>query len=416
MKSIKIISKASAIFLAFCAAVVFSLVAVAQREISNSYFVVEGDQLNISCQIPITTHYGGAEESQSSLTENRLKSDYSVNFRLFGLIPVKKASVSVIDNMSVVLLGEPFGMKIYTDGVLVVDMSDVDSEDGDVNPAKVAGIKIGDTIKSINGVIMRSNEDVSRIVEASDGSPMTICYMRENIIKTTTLTPAYSKSAGAYRIGLWVRDSTAGIGTLTFYSPAADIMCGLGHGVCDDDTGQLMSISSGEIVSAQIVSLKKGIPGSPGELKGKLGNQTLGRMLLNCECGVFAEKTCEYNNQELVTLALKQEIKEGEALIYTTIDGVQPDYYTCNIKINAEHEDERTQNMIITVTDKRLLEKTGGIVQGMSGSPILQDGKLIGAVTHVFVNNPQKGYGIFAENMLKTAKDLGENNKLRDAS
>lgn len=408
MKSIKIISRICAVILAVCSIAIFSLVAVAEREIAESYFVVEGKQLNIGCQIPITTHYNGTEESQSSLVENSLKSDYSVNFKLFGLIPVKKASVSVIDDMSVVLLGEPFGMKIYTDGVLVVDMSDVDSENGSVNPAKSAGIKIGDTIKSINGVTMRSNEDVSRMVETSDGSPMTICYMRENVIKTTTLTPVYSKSAGAYRIGLWVRDSTAGIGTLTFFSPAIDIMCGLGHGVCDDDTGQLINISSGELVNAQIVSIKKGIAGSPGELKGKLGNQILGKMLLNCECGVFAKKACPYEDAMLVNLALKQEIKEGEALIYTTIDGATPDYYTCNIKINAKHENERTQNMIVTVTDKRLLEKTGGIVQGMSGSPILQDGRLIGAVTHVFVNNPQKGYGIFAENMLSTAQSLAK--------
>ncbi len=415
MKVLRIITKVTALVLTLCCAAVFSLIAVAQNEISESYFVVEGNQLNVNCQIPITTHYGGAERSQSSVVDDGVKSDYSVNFRLFGLIPVKRADVSVIDNMSVVLLGEPFGIKIYTDGVLVVDMSDVDTDKGSVNPARDAGIKIGDTIKSINGIKMRSNEDVTEIVESSDGSPMTICFVRDNIIKTVKLKPAFSKSAGAYRIGLWVRDSTAGIGTLTFYSPAAEIMCGLGHGVCDDDTGQLMSISSGELVSAQIVSLKKGTVGSPGELKGKLGSNLLGRMLLNCECGVYGERMSEYDGAELTNIALKQEITEGDAYIYTTIEGNTPDYYTCKIKINPEHENDRTQNMIVTVTDRRLIEKTGGIVQGMSGSPIVQNGKLVGAVTHVFVNNPKKGYGIFAENMLKTAQNLAEE-RLKKAS
>lgn len=406
MRFIRIFTKITALSLTLMSVLIFSLVGIAQNEISASYFVVEGKQLNVSCQIPITTHYNGAEESRMSLVEDEPKNDYSVNFKLFGLFPVKRSTVSIIDNMSVALLGEPFGIKIYTDGVLVVDMSDVDTDKGNVNPAKNAGIKIGDTIKSINGKQMRSNEDVLEIVESSDGSPMTVCFEREKIIRTVKLQPAFSKSAGAYRIGLWVRDSTAGIGTLTFYSPATEIVCGLGHGVCDDDTGQLVSIASGELVNAQIVSLKKGAIGSPGELKGKLGNTLLGNILLNCECGVYAERVCEYRELDLIDIALKQEIREGEAYIYTTIDGSAPDYYTCNVKINAKYENERTQNMIVTVTDKRLIEKTGGIVQGMSGSPIVQNGKLIGAVTHVFVNNPEKGYGIFAENMLNTAQNL----------
>ncbi len=406
MKSLRIITKTITMILALVCAGIFSLIGIAEHRLSEDYFVVEGKQLSVDCQIPITTHYNGTEESRLSLVDSVAKSDYSVNFRLFGLFPVSKANITVIDDMSVKLLGEPFGIKIYTDGVLVVNMSDVDAAGGNVNPAMRAGIRIGDTIKSINGVAMRSNEDVSRIVEASDGTPMTFIIERENIVKTVTVTPEFSKSAGAYRIGLWVRDSTAGIGTLTFYSPATDIVCGLGHGVCDDDTGQMMSISSGELVGAEIVSFEKGAVGAPGELKGRLNNKLIGNLVLNCECGVYAEKACEYNNSDLISIAPKQDIKEGEAFIYTTINENGPAYYSCNIKINSDHAGEMTQNMIITITDKRLIEKTGGIVQGMSGSPIVQDGKLIGAVTHVFVNNPKKGYGIFAENMLKTAQGI----------
>ena len=408
MRTIRIITKISAIILTFFCAIVFTLVVMAERRLSEEYYVVEGKQLSVNCEIPITTHYDGVEESRLSLVESGKKSDYSVNFRLFGLFPVSKAEVSVIDNMSVRILGKPFGMKIYTDGVLVVDMSDVDTENGNKNPAKEAGIKIGDTIKSINGVSMHSNDDVSKIVQSSDGSPMTIVILRNNVVKTVTVTPLKSKSAGAYRIGLWVRDSTAGIGTLTFYSPATEMVCGLGHGVCDDDTGQLISISGGEIVDADIVSLNKGAIGSPGELKGRLGNVRYGELLLNCECGVYAINTYDFNNSELVNVALKQEIKDGEAYIFTTVEGTEPNYYSCRIKINGDKAGEKTQNMVISVTDKRLIDKTGGIVQGMSGSPIIQNGKLIGAVTHVLVNNPEKGYGIFAENMLETAKNVSE--------
>ncbi|MBE6766125.1 MAG: SpoIVB peptidase [Ruminococcaceae bacterium] len=405
-KVFRIITKATALVMTLFCAIVFTLIIAADKKLSKDYFIVEGNQLNIDCQIPITTEYSGARESQSSLVDSGEKSDYSVNFRLFGVFPVSKANVTVIDNMSVKLLGQPFGIKIYTDGVLVVGMSDVDGEQGNVNPSANAGIKIGDTIKSINGKPMRSNEDVVEIVESSDGSPMTFVVVRDNVIKTITVVPIFSKSAGAYRIGLWVRDSTAGIGTLTFYSPATDIVCGLGHAVCDDDTGQIMSISSGELVSAEIISQKKGAIGAPGELKGRLGNKVLGELLLNCECGVYAKNSIGFDNSELMSIALKQDIKEGEAYIYTTIDGERPEYYTCKVRFNSDNEGEKTQNMVVTVTDKRLIEKTGGIVQGMSGSPIVQDGKLIGAVTHVFVNNPQKGYAIFAENMLLTAQDI----------
>lgn len=415
MKAFRIVTKIIAILLTVLTAAVFLAIFFVDRQLSESYYIVEGKQLNVNCQIPITYEAYGTEHSQSSLVKGSDKTSYDVNFKVLGLFPVKSASVSVIDNMAVNLLGMPFGIKIYTDGVLVVDMADVDTEKGSINPAKAAGIKVGDTIKSINGKNVYSNEDVSRIIEGSDGSALNLLLVRDGKKKNVTLKPEYSLSAGAYRIGIWVRDSTAGIGTLTFYSPATDILCGLGHGVCDEDTGEIMNISSGEIVSADIVSLKKGEKGQPGELKGRLGDTLLGNLLMNCESGVYAENVRSFDRSSLVSIALKQEIKEGQAYIYTTVDGDEPEYYSCEIKVYSEHEKEPTQNLIVTVTDPRLIEKTGGIVQGMSGSPIVQDGKLIGAVTHVFINNPQKGYGIFAENMLKTARNV-ESEQLKTAS
>ncbi len=409
MKGLKIFTKITTTVLALASAAVFSLMAVADKNLSSNYYVVEGNQLELNCQVPITVEYDGVEESQISLVEKNAKSEYEVNFKLLGLFPISSAEVNIIDSMSVKLLGSPFGIKIYTDGVLVVDMTDVDTEKGNVNPAKLAGVEIGDTIKSINGQAVTSNEDVANIIETSDGRELTLDILRDNVHKKVTIKPELSVSSGTWRIGIWVRDSTAGIGTLTFYSPATEIVCGLGHGVCDSDTGEIMNISSGELVNAEIVSLIKGVAGSPGELKGKLGGRLLGNMVLNSESGVYAENVCEYDKSELISIAMKQEIFEGEAYIYTTVDGNEPECYSCDIKINSNHETELTQNLVVTITDERLLSKTGGIIQGMSGSPIVQNGKLIGAVTHVFVNNPKKGYGIFAENMLETARSVVTN-------
>lgn len=353
------------IILAVAATVIFSLLTMADMDIAENYYVVEGKQLDVSCQVPITIKYDGVEESQKNISGKNGVKRYSVNFKLLGVFPVSTADVSVIDEMSVKLLGQPFGIKIYTDGVLIVDMSDVDTAKGNVNPAKKAGIKIGDTIKSINGIKVSSNEEVAEIIEASDGGELTLQILRDNDERTVSLRPEKSITSGTWRIGAWVRDSTAGIGTLTFYSPATEIVCGLGHGVCDSDTGEIIKISSGELVNAKIVSLIKGVSGSPGELKGKLGGRLLGNMVLNSERGVYAENVCEYEKSDLISVAMKQEICEGQAYIYTTINGSEPIRYSCEVKINSNHEKEPTQNLIVTITDERLISDTGGIVQGM---------------------------------------------------
>jgi len=203
--------------------------------------------------------------------------------------------------------------------------------------------------------------------------------------------------------GIRVRDSSAGIGTSTFYSPSLNISCGLGHGICDVDTGEILTINSGEAVPANIVSINKSSAGSPGELKGQFLEGSFGKIIANNETGIyFSDKYEDLNN--LKKLAVKQDIKVGDAKIYTCVDGVTPKYYNCKIeKIN--YNNNITKNMVIKITDKELLDKTGGIVQGMSGSPIIQNNMLVGAITHVFVNDPTKGYGIFAENMLLSAKN-----------
>ncbi len=415
MRKVKILIRSLVAALAVVSAAVFTAIAYADTNLAQDYFMVEGTQFNVNCQVPITVNFESAKPSQKNLFEENTQ-NYKANFKLLGVFPVSSANVSVIDEMSVKVLGTPFGVKIYTDGVLVVGMDAVDGKEGNINPAEESGIKLGDTILSINGQKVASNEDVYNIVSSSEGKELKVKIRREEKEKTVKIKPIFSKSAGIYRIGVWVRDSTAGIGTLTFYSPATNIVCGLGHGICDNDTEKLMSVSSGEIVKAEIVSTVKGMVGSPGELKGKLTETTIGTLVLNSETGVYSE--CEYNygNNFLLNVAMKQEIKNGPAYIYTTIDGEQPQNYTCEIEVRPNHESDSTHNMIVTITDERLIDKTGGIAQGMSGSPIIQNGKLIGAVTHVFVNDAKKGYGIFAENMLETASQATEKQTKKDAS
>ena len=374
------------VLLALASVFLFAAFFYADYSLSDNYIVVEGTQLEPGCQIPITLEYEGEEASQKTFTAEEARTDYNVNFKLLGVFPVGSANVSVVSPMSVRVIGEPFGIKIYTDGVMVVKTEDVDGKDGSVNPSKRAGVRIGDTIKSINGKRVYSNEDVAGIVEESNGKALKLKILRDGTEIDVKIKPVYSERSGIYRLGIWVRDSTAGIGTLTFYSPSENVVCGLGHGVCDSDTKELLSVSFGEIVNADIVAKRKGAAGDPGELKGRLTDVVLGDIVSNNDRGVYAKAQTDFCDCQLMEIAVKQEITNGPAYIYTTIDGETPQYYTCNVEIRKNYLGDKTHNMTVTVTDAALLSETGGIVQGMSGSPLLQNGKLIGAVTHVCVN------------------------------
>ena len=240
---------------------------------------------------------------------------------------------------------------------------------------------------------------------------------------TVYLTAVKEKESGKYKAGLWVRDSSAGIGTLTFYSPATNLVCGLGHGICDEDTGKLLKLDSGEIISAEIYEVVKGEVGNPGQLKGRFTGEVLGEICLNCDGGIYSNFKNPKTNYTLTEVAAKSSVKNGKAKVLCTIDQSGPKYYDCTITVKKSNINAPTQNMMITVTDNRLLDKTGGIVQGLSGSPVLQNGKLVGAVTHVLIDEPTKGYAIFAENMLETAQFVGndlrvvpQKQQLKDAS
>lgn len=387
--------------------VIFGSIIYADFVLPDNFNVYKGNALKISGIVPISAK-ADTQTASGKIIGNDSEQSYMVNINAFGIIPVKQAQVSVIDDSSVCLLGTPFGIKIYTDGVMLVGIDDVDTDSGNRSPANEAGLKVGDLILSINGQKVYSNEEVAEIIEKSNGGELKFIIERNGSNLTLTLKPLISYSSGKYRAGIWVRDSSAGVGTLTFYSPALKVMCGLGHGICDIDTGELLTVNSGELVGAEILGIQKGASGNPGELKGRFTDSTYGKLIKNNEAGVYADCEMEEKNGSLIKIALKQEAEVGKAKIYCTVDqnsGSQ--LYDCEIKKIA-YNNSVTKNMVIHITDSKLLEKTGGIVQGMSGSPIIQNGKMIGAVTHVLVDDPTTGFAIFAENMLNEAKTVSK--------
>ena len=395
-------------------AVVFVTVYIMGQNLADNYKMKPGEKLVIDSKMPVTAVISGEKAEKRST--HKIGDEFEVDLKMFGVIPFSTAKVKVVDEMYVAVLGNPFGMKIYTDGVLVVELSDVETPSGTVNPAKKAGIRTGDYIKKANGKKITCNEDIADVVEDSKGKKVKLEVMRNGKKIYFNVEPVVSKETGGYRIGIWVRDSSAGIGTLTFYSPANEMVCGLGHGICDSDTGDIMKIESGELVGAQILSVTKGKKGKPGELKGKFTFDSISGIDLNDENGVYGKLNGEINATNLTKIAFKQEVKDGSASILCTVNGNKPKLYSCEIKKRYNNDNSDNQNMEITVTDKELLTLTGGIVQGMSGSPVLQNGRLIGAITHVLVDDPTTGYAIFAENMLETAQSVANSKKLRDVS
>ncbi len=389
-------------FLALTCGLLLGYIVTLSNSLPEQFSVVEGTDLYLNGAVEAgapRTASGKAVEA-TSLTAG---SSYTAPLKLFGLFPVKDVAVKVVDLPVVVPCGTPFGIKIFTDGVLVVGMSDVDTANGPSNPARSAGIKAGDVILTINGKTVTTNEQVAEMVEQSGGKTMTFHIRRDNIAFDVKFVPAKSVNENRWKAGLWVRDSSAGIGTLTFYDPQSKTFGGLGHAVCDVDTGEILPLSTGEIVPARIFGVQKGVSGTPGELRGGFETGTLGQLTVNSETGIFGSLTNLPSAVQTVPVCMKQQVKTGAAQILTTIDGTKPEWFDIRIDQVHYNDSSPTRNMVIVITDEELLEKTGGIVQGMSGSPILQDGKLVGAVTHVFVNDPTKGFAIFAENMLKTA-------------
>lgn len=329
---------------------------------------------------------------------------HTVTAKLFGIVPVKTVNVEILPEMSLIPGGDVFGVKFFTKGVIVIGCTEIETDEGFVNPSLISGISKNDVITKVNGNEINTVEDLSAIISSSSGNKLNVEYIHDGSLSECELTPVKSKSDGKYKSGLWVRDSTAGIGTLTYYNPETHEFAGLGHGICDIDTGILMPLLTGTVVDVEITDIIKGKCGSPGELKGSFSPVKEGSIYANTNFGVFGVFDATPNLESKgMSAASRDEVKEGHATILTNADGKGVTEYDVTLSKVDKHCDG-TKCFVIEITDKRLLDLTGGIVQGMSGSPVIQNGKLIGAVTHVLVNDPTKGYGIFIENMLSEAE------------
>lgn len=321
--------------------------------------------------------------------------NYTVDFSALGLFH-KTVTVHVLQEEKVLLGGELIGIKMYMDGALVIGMSEIPGTGR--APGKEAGIRAGDRIISVNGQRITDSEMLEKTVEGSEGAALMVERDRLGTRETVQITPVYYKEGGAYKIGLWVRDSTAGVGTMTFIKPESGRYGALGHAITDYDTGETVPVSRGAVTDCRISLIEKGEKGAPGAVQGRFETEK-GALEKNTEVGVYGTFWDMPEGKPIPT-ALSAEIQEGPVKVYTNIAGGEVRGYSAEIERVFRKGCENTKCMCIRITDPALLSLTGGIIQGMSGSPLEQNGKLIGAVTHVFVNDPTRGYGIFIENML----------------
>ncbi|HZK21702.1 MAG TPA: SpoIVB peptidase [Oscillospiraceae bacterium] len=309
------------------------------------------------------------------------------------------------DRNYLTVLGSPFGIKLYTNGVIVVGSESILTKDGYENPAENAGLKQGDIITKANNKAINRNSELSKAFADSSGEKVILTVIRDNKEIKLDFNAVLCYDDNRYKAGLWVRDSSAGIGTLSFYNEKNGMFCGLGHGVNDVDTGELVPLLEGEAVGADITGAYKGSEGTIGELVGVFNDELIGSIIENSTKGIygFSQKQV-FSDFTAYPLAEKKEVKTGAAQIISTVDENGSKFY--DIEITKIDGSSAEKNLVINVTDASLIAKTGGIVQGMSGSPIIQDGMLVGVVTHVFVDNPKGGYGIFSQSMYEEMTKL----------
>lgn len=297
-------------------------------------------------------------------------------------------------------VGHTVGIKLFSDGVVVIGLAEVETASGTLTPGADCGLQVGDVIEEANGTEVASSEQFAQLLQEGGGLELSVSRGGEEV--TLDAKPVLAED-GTYRLGAWIRDSIAGIGTVTFYDPATGTFGALGHGITDTDTGLLMPLGDGSVMAASVKAVKPGCAGEPGELKGSFDlSADLGQLHANTERGVFGTMdSCEFTSREAVPVASADQVHAGPAVILANVSGDGVEEYA--VEITRVLSGGSSRNLLLQVTDDRLIAQTGGIVQGMSGSPILQDGRLVGAVTHVLVDNPQRGYGILIENMLAEA-------------
>lgn len=329
-----------------------------------------------------------------------------------GCVSDASVRVSAITaaNRSVIPCGRSIGVILCANGAAVTEVSEFETTDGrNVSPAKEAGISAGDVIVGFDEKSVASVAQLNRAVECAEGRDVSAEIMRRNKKISLSVKAQRAKTDDKLHIGVWVKDAYSGIGTLTFYDPSTHRFAALGHGISDSASGELAAADGGSIFASAIVSVKKGARGEAGELKGVFGEngEKLGSITQNSECGIFGVYTADADAElgTPIPVAAKSEVRTGDAYILSEVEPNKIGRYKVEITRIMPGNGSVTKGMAIKICDEELAEKTGGIVRGMSGSPIIQDGKLIGAVTHVFLNNPMRGYGIFAENMLNAAED-----------
>ncbi len=369
----------------------------------SDIILMQGETLNLNTVFGLNVQDEETMQASSSLNNSIVEEtgqmDLSLN--LFNLFSVKDVTVNVIPKTTVIPVGKAIGMKLYTEGVLVVGMSEIEGK----KPYENSGIETGDKIIEVDNNQIDNTDELIECVNNSNGKELEIKYISDNEEKTTSIEPVKT-SDNEYKLGLWVRDAAAGVGTLTFYEPSTGEFGALGHGINDVDTYELIDIASGELVTTDIIDIVKGEDGSPGEIRGTIDNGiSLGNIYKNTGFGIYGNidnvaklNLTQYKEYEV---ANRSEITTGKAEILCELENGKTQSYEIEIQRLFLENNENNKSMLIKVTDEELIEKTGGIIQGMSGAPIIQNGKFIGAVTHVLVNDAKTGYAVFGDLMIK---------------
>lgn len=320
-------------------------------------------------------------------------------------------TVQVVSEKVLIPGGQSVGIKMDVKGVLVVGLEEIETEDSVVSPGYDAGIQIGDMILSIDGKDVYYAEEVTKLIAEAKGT-VSIKVSRKEQTLEFEVTPVKEYKSGQYKMGIWVKEKIAGIGTLSFYDPETNVFAALGHGIYESKTNTLLPADSGELLPTEVKSIREGVAGIPGEIRGIFyGSESpIGTVKENCEFGIYSKGTNlkEIKLAEPMVMAYQEQVEEGKAYILTTIDGNKVEAFDIEITNVSRQREADSKGIEIEVTDERLLSYCGGIVQGMSGSPIIQNDRLVGAVTHVFVNNPTKGYGIFAEWMVEKGENIAD--------
>ena len=376
----------------------------------------EGQQVDIGKAVPVSASIDSkqsivalSQDGQKVSLHAKEQGKNEMFLELAGL-PVKKVDVNVLKDFKVVPGGQSIGVKLNTLGVLVVGHHLVTTTEGKVSPGELAGIQVGDIITEINGQKIEKMSDVAPFVQEAGQSnqPLKIIVTRENGKIETELMPQKEKGEENFKLGLYIRDSAAGIGTMTFYHPESKKYGALGHVISDMDTKKPIIVDDGQIVKSTVTSIEKGSNGNPGEKLARFSSdkEVIGNIKRNSPYGIFGELNRDMKNgvvDKPMPVALSHQVKEGPAKILTVVEDDEVKLFDIEIVSTIPQKFPATKGMVIKITDQELLGKTGGIVQGMSGSPIIQDEKVIGAVTHVFVNDPTSGYGVHIEWMLNEA-------------